>query len=199
MFEFWKGNWPAWRCFETPKDQGQQGQGEPPKSRRKADADLTDRIRELEQALGAEEEAKNVAQSEKLQALEARYAVERVERARAQAQVQFPKADPELLAEYPSQDPEVILSYAAKLHEKAALSMYSMNGVPLPPTNASDAAMTQEESQVRRWQTQVRNNHLRKTLDPIEAEQAFETFFARGWNAHMEARRRRAGLPVAPI
>jgi hypothetical protein len=188
-----------WRHLEAPKDQGQQSDPPPKPARQKANDDLTARIKELELALGSEEQARAEAQAEKLQALEARYAVERVERARAQAQVQFPKADQELLAEYPSQDPEVILSYAAKLHEKASLAMYSMNGMPLPPSNASEAAMSQEESQIRRWQHQVRNNHLRKTLDPIEADQAFETFFARGWNQHMDARKRRAGLPIAPI
>src|SRR6266699_1804528 len=195
MFEYWRGGWAPWRCFEEPKDGGQQG--EPPKSSgRKSspvDSDLTARIRELELALGSEEQAKAQAQAEKLQALESRYAVERVDRARAQAQVQFPKADQELLQEYPSQDPDAILAYAAKLHEKAGLAMYSMNGVPMPPTNQQDAALSQQQSQIRRWQTQIRNNHLRKTLDPIEAEQAFETFFAKSWNDHMEARRRRAG------
>jgi hypothetical protein len=180
-------------------DENAQDNQQPAKLKAPRDADLTARIRDLEAALGQEEQAKSEAQAAKLQALEQRYAVERVERARAQAQVQFPKADQELLAEYPSQDPEVILAYAAKLHEKAALSMYSMNGVPLPPTNQTDAALSQQESQIRRWQLQVRNNHLRKTLDPIEAEQAFETFFARAWNEHMDARRRRAGLPIAPV
>src|SRR5215467_6636982 len=137
-----------------------------PKPARKQGADLTDRIRELELALGSEEEAKARAQAEKLQALESRYAVERVERARAQAQVQFPKADQELLSEYPSQDPDAILAYAAKLHEKAGLAMYSMDGVPIPPTNQTDAALSQQESQIRRWQHQIRNNHLRRTMDP---------------------------------
>lgn len=179
---------------DKPEDQQPR-----PATRKQANDDLTARIKELELALGSEEQAKQQAQAEKLQALEARYAVERVERARAQAQVQFPKADQELLSEYPSQDPEAILSYAAKLHEKASLAMYSMNGMPRPPSNAAEAAMSQEEGQIRRWQHQVRNNHLRKTLDPIEADQAFETFFARGWNEHMEARKRRAGLPIAPI
>lgn len=171
----------------------------PAKGSKPSDSELAARIRDLETALGAEEEAKSRAQAEKLAALETRYAIERVERARAQALVNFPKADQELLSEYPSQDPDAILAYAAKLHEKASLSMYSANGVPLPPTNQTDAMLSQQETQVRRWQTQIRNPHLRKQMDPIEAEQAYETFFARGWNSHMEERRRRAGLAIAPI
>lgn len=188
-----------WRWFEANKDQGGDPAPSKPPARKQANDDLTARIKELELALGSEELAKQQAQAEKLAALESRYTVERVERARAQAQVQFPRADQELLGEYPSQDPDAILAYAAKLHEKAQISLYSMNGVPMPPTNATDAALSQEESQIRRWKTQVRNNHLRKTLDPIEAEQAFETFFARGWNSHMQDRQRRAGMPVAPL
>lgn len=161
--------------------------------------DLTRRVRELEEQLSLEESAKLSAQQSTLQELEKKLGLERVERARAQARNQFRDADPELLAEYPSADPDEILRYAQKLHEKAQYRLAGMAGVPFPPTNQSDVALTAEEGQIRRWQTAVRNNHLRKTLDPIEAEQAFEVFFRRGWNSHMEERKRRAGLSIAPI
>lgn len=197
MFEFWKGNWPVWRHFETPTDAG----GALAKARAKADdpGDVVNRLKELEKALAAEETAKREANQAKLAELEQKYALERRERALAQVGVQYPLADRELVNEYPSQDPDMILAYAAKLHERAQLRNYDANGLPMPPTNQTDAALSQEQSQIRRWRTQVHNNHLRKTLDPIEAEQAFETFFRMGWNEHMEQRKRRSGMPVAPI
>ena len=169
--------------------------------RAKADdpGDVVKRLKELETALQAEEEAKRTAQQAKLQELESKYAAERRERALAQVGVQYPMADRDLVNDYPSQDPDAILAYAARLHEKAQIRSYDANGIPLPPTNQTDAALTQEQSRIRRWQIQLRNNHLRKTMDPIEAEEAFETFFRKAWNDHMEARKRRAGLPVAPI
>jgi hypothetical protein len=189
-----------WRHFETPPDGGGAG-GALSRARAKADdpGDVVKRLKDLEAALASEETAKREANAAKLAELEQKYAVERRERALAQVGVQFPLADRELVNEYPSQDPDQILAYAAKLHERAQLRNYDANGVPLPPTNQTDAALTAEETQVRRWQTQVRNNHLRKTLDPIDAEQAFETFFRRGWNAHMQARKQRAGMSIAPI
>jgi hypothetical protein len=198
MFEFWKGNWGVWRHYETPTD---GGGGAIAKARAKADdpGDVVRRLKELETALAQEEEAKRTAQQTKMAELEQKLMGERRERALAQVGVQYPLADRDLVTEYPSQDPDQILAYAAKLHEKAQLRNYDANGVPFPPTNQTDAALTQEQSQLRRWQIQLRNNHLRKTMDPIEAEQAFETFFRRAWNDHMEARKRRAGMPVAPI
>lgn len=174
---------------------GGGGGGKPPK----ATDDLGTRVKELEQALAGEVEQRLLLQKQEFDALQAKLTVERVERARQQARVQFPQADQELLTEYPSQDPDAILAYAAKLHEKAQLRIYDMNGVPLPATNQSDAALSAEQSQIRRWQTQVRHQHLRKQLDPIEAEQAFETFFRIGWNTHMDERKRRAGMAIAPL
>lgn len=196
MFEFWKGDW---RHFETPNDN--KGGGVLAAARAKADdpGDVVKRLRELEGALQAEESAKREANAAKLAELERKYAQERRERALAQVGVQYPMADRELVNEYPSQDPDQILAYAAKLHERAQLHNAHVDGLPFPPTNQTDAALTQEQSQVRRWQIQVRNNHLRKTMDPIEAEQAFETFFRKAWNEHMDARKRRSGMPVAPL
>jgi hypothetical protein len=195
MFEFWKGNWEAWRHFDESPE------GALAKARAKADdpGDVVKRLKELETALASEETAKREANSAKLAELEQKYATERRERALAQVGVQYPLADRELVNEYPSLDPDQILAYAAKLHERAQIRQLDANGIPFPPSNQADAALTQEQSQVRRWQTQVRNNHLRRTLDPIEAEQAFETFFRKGWNDHMESRKRRAGMPVASI
>jgi hypothetical protein len=66
-------------------------------------------------------------------------------------------------------------------------------GLPFPPSNQSDSALSGEEAQIRRWQTQLRSNYLRRQLDPVEAEQAFEIFFSRAWNQHMQSRRRLAG------
>lgn len=188
-----------WRHFETPNDN--KGGGTLAAVRAKAEdpGDVVKRLKELETALQAEETAKREANSAKLAELEQKYAQERRERALAQVGVQFPMADRELVNEYPSQDPDQILAYAAKLHERATIQNARVDGMPFPPSNQTDAALTQEQSQIRRWQIQVRNNHLRRTLDPIEAEQAFETFFRRGWNDHMQARKLRAGMPVAPI
>jgi hypothetical protein len=163
--------------------------------------DVVNRLRELEQALAGEEQAKREANATKLAELEGKYAQERRERALAQVGVQYPMADPELVREYPSQDPDQILAYASKLHEREQIrkAATDSNGFPFPPSNQTDAALSAEQAQIRRWQTQARNNHLRKTFDPIEAEQAFETFFRMGWNQHMEERKRRLGMPVAPI
>jgi len=190
------GGYP-WRHFETPADKG----GALAAARAKAEdpGDVVKRLRELESALAAEEQAKRDANSTRLLDLEQKYAAERRERALAQVGVSYPLADQDLVREYPSQDPDAILAYAAKLHERAQIRQADSNGIPFPPSNQTDAAITAEQSQIRRWQTQVRNNHLRKTLDPIEAEQAFETFFRMGWNQHMEERKRRMGMPVAPI
>lgn len=182
------------------QDQTQQ-QAPPKKSTRSSDGDnLGERVKQLESMLQAEQKAKDDLQRQELNALEERLATERVERARAQARVQFPSADQELLGEYPSNDPDAILTYAQKLHEKAQMRLIGANGVPLPPSNQTDAALSAQESQIRRWQTQIRNNHLRKGIDPIEAEQAFETFFANGWNSHMNERRRLGGhfVPTTP-
>lgn len=194
-------NWnEIWRHFETPNDGGRGGALASARARAEDPGDVVKRLKELETALAAEETAKREANTAKLQELEQKYAAERRERALAQVGVQFPMADRELVQEYPSQDPDQILAYAAKLHERAQMQRaYTADGVPLPPTNQTDAALSAEQSQMRRWQIQLRNNHLRRTIDPIEAEQAFETFFRKGWNEHMEARKRRAGMSVAPI
>jgi hypothetical protein len=167
------------------------------KSRSKpAEGDLAARIKELEQLADRERTQREDFQRQEMAALEERLGNEQVERARAQARHQFPNADQELLSEYPSRDPEVILAYAQKLHDKAQYRMLSANGVPLPPSNQAEAGLSTEEAQVRRWQTQIRNNHLRKTMDPIEAEQAFEVFFSKAWNQHMQDRKRLSGMYV---
>jgi hypothetical protein len=186
-----------WRHYETPADKG--GALAAARSKAEDPGDVVKRLRELESALASEEQAKREANATKLAELEQKYAAERRERALAQVGVQYPQADQDLVREYPSQDPDQILQYAAKLHERAQIRQANTTGLPFPPTNQTDAALSAEQSQIRRWQTQVRNNHLRKTLDPIEAEQAFETFFRLGWNKHMEERKRRVGMPVAPI
>lgn len=189
-----------WRHFDAPDDKGAATDA-PPARRTKSDdsADVVKRLKDLETALAGEEEAKRLAQSQKLAELEQKYEAERRDRALAQVAVQYPSADRELVSEYPSKDPDAILAYASKLHEKAQMRIYDANGVPLPPSNQTDAALSAEESQIRRWQIAARHNHLRKQIDPIEAEQAFETFFRRSWNSHMDERRRRSGMPVASL
>jgi hypothetical protein len=166
-------------------------------SRKKVDPDLTARIKELELAAQREREERETLQRQEVAALETRLATEQVDRARAQARVQYPSADQELVNEYPTQDPEAILAYAAKLHERASMRL-SANGVPMPPSNQTDAALSGEQAQINRWRTQIRNNHLRRTMDPIEAEQAWNTFFTNAWNSHMEARKRLSGSFYTP-
>ena len=161
--------------------------------------DLVTRLKQMEEAFAAEEAEKQAALHSRFAQMEQKLQTERRERALAQAANLYPKADRGLINDYPSQDPEAILAYAKRLDEMAVIRAYDANGVPVPPSNQTDAMLSAEQSQVRRWQTQIRNNHLRRTIDPIEAEQAFETFWRLGWNRHMDERKRRAGLTIAPI
>lgn len=180
-------------------DDDQTTQTAPPqrKPTKAGDPDLAGRIKELELAAQREREERETLQRQEVAALETRLATEQIDRARAQARVQFPNADQELVNEYPTQDPDQILAYASKLHERASMRL-SANGVPMPPSNQTDAALSGEQAQIRRWQVQIRNNHLRRNLDPIEAEQAWNTFFTNAWNTHMEARKRLSGSFYQP-
>src|SRR5215472_11418083 len=107
----------------------------------KTESDLVQRTKELEARFELERKQREEFQQTQLLQIQEKLAREQIERARAQARVQFPDADQELLSEYPSKDPDEILVYASKLHEKAQFRFMGLDGVPRPPTNASDAAL----------------------------------------------------------
>ena len=59
---------------------------------------------------------------------------------------------------------------------------------PMPPTNASDAALTGDEALLRKYQTMTRSRRLRTTMEPWEVEDAHNLFFRDAWNRHMQHR-----------
>lgn len=116
-----------------------------------------------------------------------------VELARAQARVEFPQADLEVLNLLT--DPAAIATAAQRTHElaqRASSNGSPGNGAPVPASNAAGSAPSAEEVQLRRWQHQVRQRRTRgprTELEPYEAEDARDAFFRRSWNNHMEHRR----------
>jgi len=125
-----------------------------------------------------------------------------MELARANARVEFPQADLELLATAIS--PEQAALIARRTHEAVAARVAASSEqqpAPVPPANSISAAESEEQRRLREAQYQIRRRHSRgprTTVEPWAAEDLRQDFFRISWNRHMEHRRTGRGDVGAP-
>lgn len=128
--------------------------------------------------------------------------VTKIQLARAQAMMDFPQADRELL-DLVGGTPEEIRTAAEKMHTKALAAAAAAAPAPTPaPTSAApiqpgaapvpgpDGAQpvtgeSVESFEEKKLRTRLRSNTLRTQVDQAEAQIAYDNGFRRGWNQHM--------------
>ena len=104
----------------------------------------------------------------------------------AQARIDFPKADAEVLSLYQG-TAEGLRSLAEKLHAKE-LEFASRPGTTPAGTPGPGGSITADEAKATRYR-ELQAKVLAKRADPWETEEFGQMAFAAGWNQHQVERK----------
>lgn len=112
------------------------------------------------------------------------------ELALAQARLDFPKADAEILGTFQG-TPEAMRAMAEKLHTKEAereTALAAAAATPPAPTPGPGGATSPDEAKVARYR-ELQTKVMGRYAEPFEREEFLTLAFANGWNAHNAERK----------
>jgi len=107
----------------------------------------------------------------------------------AQARLDFPKADGELLSQFQG-TPEALRSFAEKLHAHELARTPAPSPVtPAAPTPGPGNASTPEDLAAARYNELRTKTLVHRNAEPWERDEFSQMAFAKGWNAHQADRK----------
>jgi hypothetical protein len=99
----------------------------------------------------------------------------------AQARIDYPKADAEILATFEG-TAEALRGFAEKLHTKT-LEIEARQAAPPAPTPGPGGSTTAEEAAATRYR-ELQTRVLGRFAEPHERQEFLDMAFAKGWNQH---------------
>jgi hypothetical protein len=99
----------------------------------------------------------------------------------AQAKIDFPKADAEILSAFEG-TAEALRGFAEKLHTKT-LELEARQAAPPTPTPGPGGSTSAEEAVATRYR-ELRTKVLGRYAEPHERQEFLDLAFAHGWNSH---------------